>query len=220
MNFTLKMLGACFTLWLGLFFTSQWTVPLPSSWKLKMYDAMIIRHRLISSIHGLIATLAGAYYSIYYLDLTCGKKNTYLEVGIMCNTHAFLLADLIYMTTKGFLDVGNLLHHMLGIVAYSSVFASQRDACYFAFHLLPGEISNIQMNMREVFRKIGLRYTKLYFNNEFQYLVIYLIARMLWIPSIYYFIFTCPSCGLVPQVLYPIHCLQSFYYCVQMMKLL
>lgn len=214
------MLVIFFGVWAGLFFSSKWTVPLPASWKLKMFDALIVRHRIISSIHGLIATLAGAYYSLYHLDLTCGKENTRLETLIMCNTSAFLLADLIFMIVNGFLDVGNLLHHMLGICGYSAVFLSQRDASYFAFHILPGEISNIQMNMREVFRKIGLRYTKLYFHNEFQYLVIYLIARMFWIPSIYYFMFTCPSAGSVISVLYPIHCVQSFYYCLQMMKLL
>ncbi len=76
------------------------------------------------------------------------------------------------------------------------------------------------MNIREVFRKIGMRYTKIYYHNEFQYLVLYLICRSLWIPSIYYFIFTCPTSNTVINILYPAHCLQSLYYCWQMLSLL
>ena len=167
MKFNIQMLGGFFVLWMGLFLTSKWIIPLPASWKLKMFDAMIVRHRLVSSLHGLVATLGSGYYALYYLDLTCGHKNTYPETLVLCNTAAFLISDLIYMTMNRFLDVGNLLHHMLGIVAYSFSFTAQTDACYLAFHVFPGEVSNIQMNMREVFRKIGLRYTKLYFNNEF-----------------------------------------------------
>lgn len=168
---------------------------------------MICRHRIISCLHGAIATLFGLYYTTFKLDLTCGKENTYFETFLMAQTSAFLLADFIYMLVNKFLDVGNLAHHMMGIVAYSAVFSGQQDACYFAFHILPGEISNVHMNLREVFRKIGMRYTKTYFHNEFQYLIIYLIARMLWIPSIYYFIITCPTTGLVVSIIYPIHCL-------------
>jgi len=167
MKFNIQMLIGFFVLWMGLFFTSKWIIPLPAAWKLKMFEAMIVRHRLISSFHGLAATLGSGYFALYHLDIACGHKNTKGETLLLCNTAAFLVSDLIYMTVNRFLDVGNLLHHMLGIVAYSFSFSAQRDACYLAFHLFPGEVSNIQMNMREVFRKIGMRYTKLYFHNEF-----------------------------------------------------
>ena len=167
-----------------------------------------MRHRIISAIHGAIAASLGVYYAVTKLDLSCGKQNSYFETGMVANTAAFLLTDLIYMLAKGFLDPGNLIHHMLGIVSYShTFFFTQRDANFLCFHLLPGEATNVQMNVREIFRKIGMRFTKTYFYNEFNYLGMYLVCRMLWIPSIYYFIFNCPSCGIVLSILYPIHCL-------------
>lgn len=161
------MLVIFFGLWAGLFFSSKYTLPLPATWKLKPFDNIIIRHRIISSFHGLVSTLAGIYYTVYHLDFTCGKENTKLETLIMCNTSAFLLADMMFMIVNKFLDVGNLLHHMMGICGYSAVFIAQKDACYFVLHIVPGEITNIQMNLREVFRKIGMRYTKVYYHIEF-----------------------------------------------------
>eukprot|EP00347_Sterkiella_histriomuscorum_P019634 403340875 len=208
-------------MWLALFFLSKYLMPLPQRWNIKKpFDAMIIRHRAISALHGFAAICLSGYYGLYELNFTCGKQNTYTETFVVAHTGAFLLADFIYMLVNGFLDIGNLVHHMLGIVSYSYAFYTQKDLCYLAFHLFPGEISNIQMNLREIFRKIGMRYTKTYFHNEFQYLTIYLLARMFWIPSIFYFIFTCPDAGIVIKILYPIHCLQSFYYCMQMLTLL
>lgn len=117
------------------------------------------------------------------------------------------------MTVYGFLDFGNAMHHTLGVVSYTYAFYTQKDLGYLSFHLFPGEVSNIQMNLRELLRKIGLRYSKAYFFNEFNYMIVYLLARMFWIPSIYYFIFSCPESGIVISILYPVHCLQSLYYC-------
>lgn len=105
----------------------------------------------------------------------------------------------------GFLDFGNFLHHMLGLTSYSYAFYTQKDLGYLAYHLVPGELTNVQMNVREILRKIGMRYTKSYFSVEFNYLIMYLFCRMLWIPSIYYFIFTCPESGIVISIMYPIH---------------
>lgn len=124
-----------------------------------------------------------------------------------------MTADFLYMVVMGFLDFGNALHHMLGIVNYTYAFYTQRDSQYMALHLFPAEITNIQMNLRELLRKIGMRYTKAYFFNEFNYMGVYLIARAICIPSIYYFIFNCSESGIVLSILYPVHCLQSLYYC-------
>jgi len=85
----------------------------------------------------------------------------------MANTWGFFLADMSFMIINGFLDMGNFIHHTLGLITYAHSFYIQRDSTYLAAMILPAEISNIQMNMREVYRKIGMRYTKTYFHNEF-----------------------------------------------------
>ena len=111
--------------WLLLFFTSKFTVPIPAKLKLKPFDAMIVRHRIISSLHGLMATTFGAYYTYKHLDLSCGKENTKVETVMLLNTAAFLFADFIFMLVNKFLDVGNFIHHLIGIFGYSVVFYTQ-----------------------------------------------------------------------------------------------
>jgi len=61
------------------------------------------------------------------------------------------------------------------------------------------------MNMREVYRKIGMRYTKTYFVNEFQYLILYLLARVFNVPSILYIVLTCPTSNYVVRTVLIVH---------------
>eukprot|EP00347_Sterkiella_histriomuscorum_P009719 403340143 len=218
-QYALKWASIFLALWLALFFFSKYIIPVPQMVK-KPFDRMICRHRVISGLHGAIAVAVSAYYTFTSLDLSCGKQNTYKETIIIANTFGFLFADLIYMIALGFLDAGNCVHHLLGVVSYTYAFYTQKDLGYLAFHLFPGEITNVQMNLRELLRKVGMRYTKAYFHVEFNYMIMYIGARMFWIPSIYYFIFTCPESGIVISVMYPIHCVQSMYYCTCMMSLL
>ena len=193
--------------WFALFYFAKYYIPLPKDKIKKPFDAMIVRHRMVSALHGFVALCFSANYMANHMNLTCGKQNTYYETLTLANTFGFLLADFIYMVVMGFLDFGNAMHHALGIVSYTYAFYTQKDLCYLSFHLFPAEVSNIQMNFRELLRKIGLRYSKSYFFNEFNYMGVYLLARMIWIPSIYYFIFNCSESGIVISILYPVHCL-------------
>jgi len=56
------------------------------------------------------------------MDFTCGKKNTYNDTFMLSNTFGFLLADMIFMLINGFLDIGNLIHHNLGLIGYAYCF--------------------------------------------------------------------------------------------------
>jgi len=143
-NFSIKW-SALFTgMWLVLFFSSKFILPLPERWGLKKpFDKMIVRHRIISALHGVSAIALSAWHTYNYLDLSCGKQATNEQIFVMTNTGAFLIADLIFMMANGFLDIGNLLHHLIGIVVYASCIVVQRDCNFMTFHLFPGEITNI-----------------------------------------------------------------------------
>ncbi|CDW79738.1 transmembrane protein 56 [Stylonychia lemnae] len=220
-QFTFQWVSILMVIWFTLFTTSKYYIKLPKSWNLvKPFDQLMVRHRIVSCFHGIAANIFGLIYYAKYIDTTCGKSNTYFETVMLANTFTFLASDLLFMLINGFLDIGNLIHHMLGLTSYSYSLYLQRDALYICLNLLPAEISNIQMNTREIFRKIGMRYTKTYFHNEFQYLIIYLLARVFWIPSILYPIFTCDSSNWIIRTLYIFHVVQSWYYCSQMVTLL
>ena len=103
--------------------------------------------------------------------------------------------DTVFMWTEGFLDMGNLIHHFIGVLVYYSIAYLQHDYTFMAIHLLPGELSNVAMNTREILKRMGMRYTKAYYLNDFAYYFEYLACRTVWIPSIYYYIFNCPTTG-------------------------
>jgi hypothetical protein len=70
----------------------------------------------------------------------------------------------------------------------------------------------MQMHMREVFKRIGWRYTKSYYCNEYQYFYLYMFCRSLWIPAMYYFMHRCDTLNPAIFVVYPLHILMSWYY--------
>jgi hypothetical protein len=80
---------------------------------------MIVKHRLVSSLHGLIACVMGAYWWAFEYDMSCGKENSTFEMLISSVTSGYLLGDFIFMLVNGFMDLGNLIHHIMGIFSYT-----------------------------------------------------------------------------------------------------
>lgn len=212
---TLIICSSFLALWTFLFFVGCYHHPIPSYYKKKMsdYDKLIWRFRVINSYHGASATLLAAYWYYAYFTTEYSRKNTVYELVMLANTGAYLTLDTVFMWAEGFLDTGNLIHHFFGISVYYSIAYVGYDYTFMAMHLLPGEFSNVAMHMREILKRMGLRYTKLYYLNDFTYYFEYLGCRVIWIPSIFYFIFTCPTSNPVSLIIYPMHVVMSWYYC-------
>lgn len=68
------------------------------------------------------------------------------------------------------------------------------------------------MNLREVFKRLGMRWTWAYYVNEYQYCAMYIVCRAIWIPICYYWMWGCESMNPAVLIIYPLHCLQSWYY--------
>jgi hypothetical protein len=166
---------------------------------------MIVKHRLVCCLHGILCVILGLHWCINHWDWTCGKENSVLEVIIGANTSGHLAADFIFMLLNGFLDVGNLIHHIVVGTAYSIPCWSAVNGNLLGFMILPGEASNVQMNLREVIRKIGWRFTKTYYHIEFQYLALYIIARAIVTPIISLKLFTCPHYSTLLCVIFVAH---------------
>lgn len=200
--------------WLAVYFIGGYTHPIPSQWaaKMKPYDKLIWRHRVISIYHALLALGFSSYWYITDLDMSCSKPNTNLEVCLAANTSMYLVVDGLFMKVNGFLDNGNFWHHVFGFLGYTSSAYLQFNMGFLAMLLWPAEITNIQMNLREVYKRIGWRFTKAYYLNEFQYLVLYFTVRTTWIPGTYYFMFNCDTTNPVIAVIFPLHVAMNYYY--------
>jgi len=118
------------------------------------------------------------------------------------------------MWHKGFLDAGNFYHHALGVIAYILTGYYQHNYNALSFHLLAAEFSNAAMHGREIIRRMGMRYTKTYYLNDYCYYSEYFLCRFFWIPSIYFFsIYPCATMHPIQTyILYPIHLGMSFFY--------
>lgn len=177
------------------------------------YDKLIWRFRVINAYHGASSTMLSMYWHLTQFSTECSRKNSTYELVMLANTGAYLFMDTVFMIWEKFLDKGNLIHHLFGISTYYTIAYVGYDYTYMAMHLLPGEFSNVAMHMREILKRMGMRYTKAYYVNDFIYYFEYLACRVFWIPAIYYFVFTCPTSNPVSMIIYPLHIIMSWYYC-------
>lgn len=181
--------------------------------KMSDKDKLIFRHRIVNAYHGASACILSLYWYLTAFTTESGRKNSIFELVMLSNTAGYLLMDAVFMYTEGFLDMGNLIHHIFGLSSYWAMAYMQHDYTFMALHLLPGEFSNVAMHGREIIKRMGMRYTKTYYVNDYTYYIEYLLCRLFWIPSIYYFIYNCPTMNPVTLVIYPMHVVMSWYYC-------
>jgi hypothetical protein len=162
--------------------------------------------------HGYASFILTLYWHFAALDTTCSKKNSDLELFIMVSSAAHFFWDLIYMKYHGILEFGNLLHHSMGLSSYYFGAYSQRNMNMLVMNLLPAELTNFNMHIREVLKRIGWRYTWIYYVNEYLYSYLYIFCRAIWIPAIAYWVYTCDTINPIVVIFYPVHILQGLYY--------
>lgn len=208
--------------WFIMFFVIGLNHPLPKlvMEKTKPYDQLVLRHRLIQVYHGIVAFLMGLYWYIARNDRTCSKKIDDYELIMLVNTSGHFIWDVIFMKYHGFLDTGNLIHHLMGITTYYFGAYAQYNHNLIALNILPAELTNVNMHLREVFKRIGWRYTWAYYWNEYQYCFLYIICRSIWIPACYYWMYICDTINPAVLIIYPMHCVMSWYYVSMLPKLI
>lgn len=126
-------------------FVGGYFIPIPAKFaaKMKPYDKLIYRHRLVCNLHGAIAFASSIYWYVKLMDLTDGRRNTVFEVAMMSNTANFFISDVLFMKVHGFLDMGNLLHHIFGVSTYFATSYCQYNYWGLGLNILPAEASNI-----------------------------------------------------------------------------
>ena len=162
----------------------------------------------------------GLYWYIAKNDRSCSKKIDDFELLMLVNTSGHFIWDCIFMKYHGFLDTGNLIHHIMGIVTYYFTAYQQYNHNLLALNILPAEFTNVNMHLREVFKRIGWRYTWAYYWNEYQYCLMYIVCRSIWIPACYYWMYTCDTLNPAALIIYPLHCVMSWYYVSMLPKMI
>jgi hypothetical protein len=218
---SLVYLAAGNIFWAILFFVGSHYHPLPSfiTKKVGKDDLFHIRYRLICCYHALTATLFAFIWHLVDRDLSCSKRITDFELLMLVNTWTHLVWDLIFMKYYDMLDFGNVMHHMIGIVGYTFTVYSQHNFNVLCINLLSGEITTTAMHVRDIIRRMGWRYTMTFYANDFFYAFGYMFCRSWWLPSAYYWIYPCETINPTVFIMYPIHCIQSWYYVCKLPKM-
>jgi len=208
--------------WFLLFFVGSHVHPLPSSLTktMKKEDLFHIRYRLICCYHGMSALIMAFIWHLIDNDRTCSKRITDFELLMLVNTSSHLLWDTIFMQYYNFLDFGNFMHHMIGIIGYNFTVYSQHNFNMLVINLLPGEMTNASMHLRDILRRLGWRYTWAYYANEYYYSFAYMFCRSWWLPSAYYWIYPCATVNPTVFIMYPLHCVQSWFYVSKLPKMI
>jgi hypothetical protein len=170
--------------------------------------------------NGYLAFFLGLYWYVATNDRTCSKKIDTMELIMVASTGAHFTWDLIYMKYHGILEIGNLIHHTMGISSYYLTFYQQMNANLLVLNLFPAEFTNFNMHFREVLKRIGWRYTWTYYANEYLYSYLYIICRVFWIPAIYYWMVTCDTTNPIVLILYPLHSIMGWYYVSMLPKMI
>jgi hypothetical protein len=203
------MLGASLIFWFITFFASETIFQVPKTWEAAVKnprDMMKLKHRLATCVHGVMNTLLAAYWYATKFDMTCGKTNSILEMVIMSNTFGHFIIDLVYMQYKGFLDMGNLIHHSFGLGTYFLFLVTPNHGNFLAFIMWPGEWSNVAMHYREILKKIGWRYTTTYYLNEKYYFLSYIFGRtVVYGYGLVFHMYNCSEIWLCLKIIFPLH---------------
>jgi hypothetical protein len=169
--------------------------------------------------NGLFAFLGSTFWVLFLRDIRCGKQNTIYETILFANMSAHFIWDTVYMQYQGFLDFGNFLHHVMGVLVYGTAVVWQHNLYLGMLHFVPGESTNVAMHLREFIKRFGMRCTWAYYTNEYYYCGAYMICRGIFIPCVYYFWYTCESSGPLYLIFFPIHIVQSWYYVSKLPKM-
>ena len=196
-----------------MFFIGGHIHPLPTKYvkSCTPYDKLVIRHRVICSYHGVIATLMAVYWYTFQLDPTCSKRISDFELAMLANTAAHFVWDMAFMKYHGFLNLNDVSHHVMCLLCYYFTCFYGTNHNLLALNILPAELTNVSMHLREIYKRVGWRFTWAYYLNEYQYCTSYIFCRALWIPAVYYWINSCDTINVAVMVIYPLHCLQSWY---------
>jgi hypothetical protein len=178
-----------------------------------------LRNRVVSFVHGFLAMLAGGYHFLQG-GAECGETNTELQRMVMVFSLSYFIYDTFAMAAEGILDVSMMIHHPLCLAGLFIPLYENISGNFCMLAIFLSEISNPPMHLRQMLRLTGRRYTKSYEAVEIMFIMMYCYARFVAIGPIAIQTITCESNHLFLKISCAGLMIQSFYFIIQMYKLL
>lgn len=170
-------LASAVAAWTVFFLFVNYNLELPSKLGKRRIDDL--KNRVVSIVHGLFALVVSGYH-IYRDNPQYEEPATKIQHIILLTSSAYFIYDFVACAFYGLADMGLVLHHTLCLLGIGACELSN-NATTALLGLFLAEVSNFPMHFRVVLRTLKMRYTKLYELAECAYIVLYIIARGIFI---------------------------------------
>ena len=150
----------------------------PKGAELSRSQALDVKNRIISIIHGLVLAIFSAP-EFYFYPGSCGDPNTSYEKRLIYTAVGYFLYDFSAMAYYGLLDLAMSFHHWTCIVGMSLPLTYGMSGNYVVQGMFVAEGSNPFMHIRIILRHYGLRYTRAYETMEILFMIIYIFGRII-----------------------------------------
>jgi hypothetical protein len=150
----------------------------PKGVELSRSQALDVKNRIISIIHGLVLAIFSAP-EFYFYPGSCGDPNTTYEKRLIYTAVGYFLYDFSAMACYGLLDFAMSFHHWTCIIGMSLPLTYGMSGNYVVQGMFVAEGSNPFMHIRIILRHYGLRYTRAYETMEILFMIIYIFGRII-----------------------------------------
>ena len=150
----------------------------PKGVELSRSQALDVKNRIISIIHGLVLAIFSAP-EFYFYPGSCGDPNTTYEKRLIYTAVGYFLYDFSAMACYGLLDFAMSFHHWTCIIGMSLPLTYGMSGNYVVQGMFVAEGSNPFMHIRIILRHYGLRYTRAYETMEILSMIIYIFGRII-----------------------------------------
>ncbi|KAL4498046.1 hypothetical protein ABPG72_014903 [Tetrahymena utriculariae] len=210
----LTVFGYSFIFWVAYFFIINKTVEVKGVSQKSLND---IKNRIVSATHGLSIVFLSSYHITFH-NQQLDSSNSDFQQFVFIFSIAYFLYDSIACLYYGIDGIGIAIHHAMVVVAYLSSMTALYGGVECMYALFFAELSNFPMNARQCVRSMNLRYTNLHEFFEYTFIILYIIARGIFVPFAVAHCVRSPVCPTLLKII----CLglfaQSIYYIFEMLK--
>ena len=201
--------------WLLYFFVDRvWKI----EGKLKtIHDS---KTRIISIIHASIIFWAALYDLLFFQSDKCGDTNSHFQNVFMMISFAYFLYDLINCILLDVSCLEMVVHHIFCMSGYYVGIAFNNSANEMMRALVVAEVTNPIMHIRMILKNFKLKHSKSYLLLEVVYIILYLIARMIYGARVIYFTVFCKDNLWIVKIAGALVWLQSVLFSKRMIHII
>jgi hypothetical protein len=178
------------------------------------------KNRYVSIIHAVLIFWLSIFDTLYYQKDECGQTNTEFQNYILLTTFSYFLYDLIACIILNISDKEMVLHHISCIVGSYMGVSYNNSANEMIRALVVTEISCPIMHLRMILKNYDLKHTMIHLVLDYTYMILYLIARMIYGSKNAYFTLFCLDNLLLVKITGGFIWIQSVIFSKRMVSLL